>query len=173
MKEKKIEITHYASVETGGDFIDLGESWDFIPLSYRPKALDMNDGIISVFDAKNEEFERIKNKSGEDNSKCMYGIEFLIWSPETEFAGFFFGSATSRRKAKTLGKIQATKQGATATSEYIKGRNYSWYGPIINVCQTPFPSYPEPDDVIKEVKKFQNPPESVVRETAPEESRER
>jgi hypothetical protein len=159
-KEGKFPINHYAVV-SGQTFKDVGETVDVLVITWRPKALELGDEIISVYDPNHNEFLRIQEKSGESDSGCMFGPEFLCWVPKTkEFVTFFMGNKSSRREAPNMkARLQMA---ATLKSHQIKTKKYAWFAPIITPCSTPINPLPDMGDLQSQVDKFNNPPETEI-----------
>ena len=165
-KEGKFPINHYAIV-SGQNHIDVGEAVDVAVVTWRPKALEIGDEIISVYDPDDLEFVRIQEASNEKDSGCMYGAEFLVYIPSREiFATFFMGSKSSRREAPNL-RARIGKA-ATLKSKFIETKKYSWQTPVAVPCSTPL-DVPAVDEIKEQVEKFNNPPKQDI-ERAPEET---
>lgn len=168
----KAQMSHFYLIPQKDVYIDLTSEFICLPLSWRPKAMDMSDAkkIISVYNNKSAEFNRIKDRSEVKESKCVYGPEYLLWLPgEKSFATFFFSSKTARREAPNLKALLG--KGATVKSKYIKTPNYSWYGPEITICSQQF-ELPDHDEMVSVANKFANPPDDET-EAAPEGAEER
>jgi len=158
-KSGEFPINHYAVIRDQ-IFDDLGEAVDILVVTWRPKALEIGDEVISVFKPEHPEFKRIQDKSGEQDSGCMYGPEFLVYIPAKKvFATFFCGSKSSRREAPAI-KALLTKA-ATLKSKKIETKRYTWFAPAVVGCSTPFET-PNIEDLKKAVEKFNNPPETVI-----------
>ena len=158
-KKNEFPVNHYALIQ-GQNYIDLGAEADVAVIDWRPKAIEIGDEIISVFDSKDPEFERIQLKSDEKDSGCMFGPEFLIWVPtHKQFATFFMGSKSSRREAPAVKAL--IQKAATLKSHFIETKKFSWQSPTITVCSTPF-DLPEEEDLVKNLTKFKNPPKQEV-----------
>lgn len=74
-KEGKIAMGNYGLV-SGKDIEDLGKEVNVIILSWRPKALQIDQAentVITVFDHTDAKFRDIQNRSEEPNSGCMFG----------------------------------------------------------------------------------------------------
>ena len=163
-KNGDFTINHYALIRDQ-NFQDLGEAVDILLVTWRPKALEIGDEVISVFKPDHPEFQRIQEKSGEKDSGCMYGPEFLVYIPQVkEFATFFCGSKSSRREAPNVKALM--RKAATLKSRYVETKKYQWYTPAVTPCSTPFEA-PNMEQLAKIVEKFNNPPETTV-EVAPE-----
>lgn len=158
-------INHYALIRDQ-NYIDLGESIDVLIVTWRPKALEIGDEVISVFKPDHPEFQRIQAKSSEQDSGCMYGPEFLMYIPaQKSFATFFCGSKSSRRESPNIRALMT--KAATLKSRFVETKKYKWYTPSVTSCSTPF-EMPDMEDLKKSVDKFNNPPETTV-EVAPDE----
>lgn len=166
-KSGDFPINHYALVD-GQVCNDLGKEVDCIVLGWRPKALDMSgDQIISLFrpevvdgEITNTAFKAIMEKSGEVNSQCMYGPEFLVWIPGVkQFATLFMGSKSARREAPNL--KNRIGFGVTLKSVEASNKKFTWYTPAITPCSTPLDP-PNPDKMQIQLDKFNNPPESEI-----------
>lgn len=165
-KQGEFPVNHYALVKDQ-TVTDLGESVDILLIDFRPKALELGEQVISIFDPKLDEnnkptgeFARIANKSFETDSGCMFGPEFLVWIPQVkQFATFFMGSKSSRREAPNL-KARLQKA-ATLKSKKIETQRYSWFAPVCFDCSTPFAA-PSTEELTNVLHKFNNPPERVI-----------
>jgi hypothetical protein len=164
-KTGEFPINHYALIRDQAHE-DLGTAVDVLVVAWRPKALDTNDPVISVYDPADPQFARIKEKSGEKDSGCMFGPEFLLYIPsKKEFATFFMGSKSSRRESPNV-KARLQKA-ATLKANRIETPAYTWYAPMVQPCSTPF-DLPEHDDLMEVVTKFNNPPKPTVEKVAPD-----
>lgn len=158
-KSGKFPINHYAYV-SDQNFEDVGKQVDVLVIDWRPKALEMDEEILTVFDLEHDEFKRIQAKSEIKDSGCMYGPEFLVWIPSIKkFATFFMGTKSSRRDAPNL-KARMQKA-ATLDSRLIETKRYTWQSPDIKACNSEF-EIPDKEDMIEQVQAFLNPPETEV-----------
>jgi len=176
-KVGKIPIGSYAFLRSKEDFEALGEEVDVLVVAWRPKAMDIGEEVISIFDQTHPEFLRIQAQSNVPQSTCMCGPEFLLWIPDLkEFATFYMASKTARRQAPALrAKIdeESNKPGpATLGVEFIKTKKYSWHGPIVGACSVEF-DMPEPEKFVDTCEKFANPPQSEAEVADDSTNRER
>lgn len=160
VKRGQFPMNHYGLAKNKDNFEDLGEEFDGLVLSWRPKAMEIGKEILSLYDPEDSEFDRIVQMSEVQNSGCMYGPEYLIWLPKQEkFATLFCSSKTLRRASDDiqdrLGKY------ATFSVNIIDNGKYVWPGPVIEDCTTPHP-LPEMERVKEEIDKFVNPPKNEV-----------
>lgn len=162
-KDGSFPINNYAFF-VGDSPIDVGKEVDILVIAWRPKAIEMGEAVITVYDHTNPEFARISAKSGEKDSGCMFGPEFLVYVPsQKKFATFFCGSKSSRKEAPAIkGLMQSA---ATLKSKKIETPKYTWFAPFAVPCSTPF-DIPAMEDILVEVEKFNNPPASEI-EKAP------
>jgi len=186
--KQKIAPGHYGVPQDEDEIQDLGASIDVIPFAVRDKALDTTeDPPVCVYDATDEVFEDIVERSGEKDSGCMWGPSFLIYERNTgRFYEFFLGSKSARREAGKFGPfLPVSEQQAkafnmkaqppkamTLRSKYIERGKYAWHIPVISQCSTPFDNLPSIELINSEIEKFLNPKEGNV-EMAGEGGRDR
>ena len=164
--EGKFPMNHYALIN-GQNLQDVGDVVDILVLSWRPKAIEMDDEVITVFDPEHPEFQRIQDKSEGQDSGCMFGPEYLVWIPSVrEFATFFMGSKSARREAP--GVKSRLLQAATLKSHTVKTKKYTWQVPTCIACSTPFDP-PDQDSINEQIEKFNNPPETDIQRVSEEE----
>lgn len=164
VKDGEFPMNHYALVKDQ-NFKDLGEAVDILLIEWRPKAIEIGEQILAVYDPDNGEFQRIQTESAGKDTGCMYGPEFLVWIPKAEtFATFFMGSKSSRREAASVRAL--LKKAGTLKSKKITTPSFTWYSPVIEKCTSAF-DVPNQDDIMEEWTKFTNPPKSEV-EKAPD-----
>lgn len=159
-KEGKIGIGRYGLVR-GKEIEDLGPEVSVLVCAGRVKALDLSgDTPITSYDHKSEVFKAIQASSGEENSKKMYGPEYLLWVPTAgAFATFFLSSPTARRESPSI--HSKLRKAATLKAQLINGKKHKWHGPVITACSTPF-NLPETELLQSEVDRFLNPKASEV-----------
>lgn len=162
VKEGKFATNHFAIIK-GKQYTDLGESVDLMIVTYRPRAMQIGDEIIVSHDVESEEFKRIKSQSTEQDSGCMFGVEFLVWVPtESAFATLFCNSATFRKEIPVLRAHAGCKMVTLKPHRSQKGKHI-WFTPIATTCSTPPTTLPQTDELREEVQKFNNPPEADVK----------
>lgn len=164
VKDDKFPMNHYALVRDQ-NYADLGKEVDVLLIEWRPKAIEIDEQILAVYDPDDAEFVRIQAESAKKDTGCMYGPEFLIWVPKAEeFATFFMGSKSSRREATSVRAL--LKKAGTLKSKKISTSQYTWYSPVIEKCASVF-DVPGKDAILEQWEKFTNPPKSEV-EKAPD-----
>lgn len=169
VKEGLIHMAHYGLVTGKDQLQDLGPTVDCLPISWRPKSMDISgESIITIFDHKDPEFKRIQERADVKDSGCMFGPEFLIWLPSVKkFASLYMANKTARREAPAIRERMTPKpQPTTLAVQFIKTTKYSWHGIVAKPCSTPF-DYPS-DETLAEVNDlFQNPPKPDVERVEP------
>lgn len=169
-KSGEFPTNHYALV-ADQSHQDLGKNVDVVVVSWRPKALETGDAVISVHDPASEEFQRIQSKSFESESGCMFGPEFLVWIPQVKkFATFFMGSKSSRREAPNV--KARLKQAATLGSKKIETKKYTWFAPSCTACTTPL-EMPTRESFVTTIEQFLNPPKPDIEGVSETEERAR
>jgi len=177
-KEGKIQMGHYAFVTDKETMKDLGIEVDVLVCGMRLKAMQIDDGdVINVYDLTNPDFDRIRVLSGESDSGCLCGLDFLLWLPsEQSFATFYMASKSAKREAPALrSKMDeaANKPGpATLSVKLAKNKKYSWHVTVVQDCTTEF-NTPTIEQFIAALDKFQNPPKPESVEVAAETDRAR
>lgn len=170
---------------------DLGKTVDVIIFARRPKALDLHDteAILTSYDMKSKEFERIQAASGTQNSGCMYGPSFLVLERSSgRFLEWFCGTKTTRSEAKKMYPFMRVTEADIAARPALEGTQphdalpmtmnvklcekgtFSWHAPVVERCSTPFKNVPKIEKIIFEMERFLNPTdagtESVDKEEA-------
>jgi hypothetical protein len=146
--EEHVPMNHYAIRRGKEDYVVLEKEIDILIITWRPRALDTSDrsNIRSSFDVKSELFLEIKKKSGETNSGCQFGPEYLVWIPsERIFATFYMGSKTARNESRKVHQLCTNREGKFVGGPItLKSRGLSntsgqkWQAPLATRCSTPF-----------------------------------
>lgn len=164
VKAGKTELINQYVIVKGKDNFDIvGKEIPVLPLSWRAKAMQFHDGsVISKFDPTDDGFKKIAEKSGTQNSGCMYGPEFLLYVPDRKaFVSFFMGSVSARIEAPNLKSFLDEQVAATLGSKFLSNKKGAWQSPTAKSCTTPF-EVPEDAAIIEQVAKFNNPPKDEV-----------
>jgi len=171
-KKNLAKVGNYALVRSEDDVVDLTNQVDALIIHMRWTAIDTNEDSLSFsHDKESDEFQRIQEESKVSNSGCMWGPEFLVYLPSVKsFATFFCGSATARRESKNIFKL--LRKAATFKTHFIENKRYSWWGPLVTECTSPF-DIPSEEEIKQEAVKFANPPKQEETEEAPADGRER
>lgn len=173
-KEGKMGQGRFALVRSKEQFDDLTNEVPILVLGWRPKAMQIGkDEVTSIYNPQSEMFKKIQARadSGDQDTGCMYGPEFLVWVPGVQaFATYFMSSKTSRREAPQLRAL--TGKAALLKAQLIKSGKFMWHGPVCTMYSQPLTHMPTMEDVADQVKKFNTPPETET-EAAPEAGEER
>lgn len=172
VKEGKIGVGRYGLVRSKDQIEDLGAEVNGLICAGRAKALDVSgENAITSYDPKSDIFKAIQAGSAEENSRKMFGPEFLVYIPAVQsYATFFMSSPTSRREAPAV--LARMRKAATLKAQLINGKKHKWHGPVITPCSTPF-DLPSPESLQDEITKFSNPKSSEVELAKPSDERAR
>lgn len=179
VKTGMIPVAHYGLVEgKEKKLTPLGNRVLCSPVAWRAKAMFFKtaDGKpLAYHNPKSEEFKSIRDKANEDsNSGNMYGVEFLVWLPETKkLATFFMGTKTARNAAGPVHALLPRSGGSlklgVLTAQLIDNGDYKWHGPVMNLSDQSFDN-PNGEELTKAIVDFLNPRDSVPEEAAPKEA---
>ena len=165
VKEDIFPKDHFALI-LDQEHTDLGAEVDLIVCGYRPKALELGEEVINVYDMKlvdgmaTGEFKRIMEMSEQADSGCMYGPEYLVYIPDHGFATFFFGNKSLRRESK---KMQAYMgKAVTAKAQLIKTKKYKYKSVAIALATREITDVPSESTFNEVSHKFLNPSSSEV-----------
>jgi hypothetical protein len=185
----KITPGHYGVPQPGGEEIeDLGPEIDFLPLSVRPKALDMSDreAIVAVYDMDNPAFQDIKKRSAVSDSNCMWGPSFLVLERSTgKLFEFFMSNKSARSESGNLVKFlpiskeKAERTGVepqgpmpcTLRARYAKSGSWGWHVPVVTKCSEPFTNAPDIEFIREEMEKFTSVKDNGVQNVTEEEAK--
>lgn len=171
VKEDKIGQGQFAIVSGKDTLTILGKEVQCYPISWRFKAVEFGDQIISKYNPDDAEFKRIVDKaSGQGLTGAMAGIEFLLYIPDNNvFCTYFMGNASSKREAPNLRAIKDDGQAATIRSKLVKNKKgQSWHAPEVVVCSTPLAT-PDEAELLEVATKFANPKETEIEPVSPSE----
>lgn len=169
----KIAPGHYGVPSGEDEIVDLGATVDVLVLAVRDKALDTSESPpIAVFDENDEFFQDIKERSGGQNSGCMYGPSFLMFERNSgTFYEFFCMNKSSRQEAYNIGQFLPVSEASakknktkahgaipcTLKAKYIEKPSYSWHAPQTGKCSTPITNLPERSVIDEQIERFINP----------------
>lgn len=152
--DHNIKPGNYCLVQ-GDNVENLGAKVDFIPLTHRAKAVDYEAGVNS-YDMDSNVFMDIKDRAGEKDSGCVYGLEFLAWLPSCEkFVVMFCNSASLRRASS--GILAREFKGVHGESNMVEGKkkNQKWAVPVWSDIDPEIQlNIPEADKVKEQITKF-------------------
>lgn len=162
VKENKFPMGHFGLYTSKDNIVDLGEQFDCLVISSRPRAGTVTgDSPISFYNMDSEEFKDMQRRAMNKEQGYMVGLEYLLWIAKIEkFALFWMGNPTLRRESE---KVKASVgNAATLKIKFIKTSTYSWHGAECLLCETEF-AVPDLEEIKTEVEKFNNPTESDVK----------
>lgn len=160
VKEGKVPMGHYFIAESSA-VTPLAASVDVLVIAWQPKAVRIiGDDVNSYTDFNSNEFKKIMAESDVPDSGCMWGMEFLVYSPlVSKFLSFFMCSKSARRVAPEVKALLG--RAATLKAKLVKSTKYSWHVPVVTPCSTPF-DIPKVEDIKVAAAKFQQQPESTT-----------
>lgn len=165
-KKGKINVGTYGLVRSDKNEVEgLTAEFSCVVLGWRPRAMQIEDDntVHTYYNPSSPDFKRVKDKadSGEKDTGCMYGPEFLMWLPSVNpscFATFFCSNPTARREAPTLKAMIG--RASTFKAVYIESKKFSWHGPKFVPCSAPM-TIPPREEIVAALNKFNNPPETA------------
>jgi len=172
VRYKKVQAGTWSVISGKDQFENLGESIDVLCLTYRSKALDLNDrkNIAASFDKNSDLFKSIVAASQNKSKGYMYGLEFLVYVPdvkgEQKFATLFMGNPTMRQEAKNFKPLIGKP--VTLKTKLISNTEFTWEAPVILPCTGGLSSYPTQEEMTLQMQIFVDPPKDKVVETVPD-----
>jgi len=134
---------------------------DVLVLARKAKAVDLSDtgSVIVTNDVQSDEFQRIVKESEVKDSGCSYGPAYLLYErTQDTFLEFFCGNKTARYTSAHINNYLPTPDAGpkpmTLGRELIEKGRYSWFGPVVSDCITPFATLPEADRLVAKVEDF-------------------
>lgn len=183
VKQRKVAAGSWIIVTGKDQFEDLGDQIDVLVLTYRSKALDLSNKkkILASFDKDSTLFKSIVAASQHKSKGFMYGLEFLVFIPnskgEMKFATLFMGNPTMRQEAKNFKPLLRTASNprannlATLKVKLISNAEYTWEAPVILPNTSGLSSYPSQEEMATQMAMFiDTPVDSQVQEVAAEEA---
>jgi hypothetical protein len=166
LKEGKMHVGRYALIRNKEDFVDMGPEFNCIPLIYRFTAMRFDPAKMEAFyDPNSEEFKQIQAESGEQDSGCGYGPEFLLWLPHfKECATYFFSSTSARPEARKVDAL--IRKYATFKAKLVSNTKNKWHVPVVVPCSVEL-ELPKIEVLTPVVEKFKNPGFSNQSDTEP------
>ena len=173
LKGSKVVLYFYPKDNTpgctteGSDFAAAHRMFDkagAVILGVSRDSLKSHDGfkvkMKFPFELISDPEEALCNQFGVMKMKNMYGVEFLLWLPESgEFATFFMGTASARFESPKL-RALVGKAANLASKKITKGA-YTWFAPKCSICLNDSLDMPAKEALIEEIKAFNNPPKTI------------
>lgn len=140
----------------GDAVVDLGQTINFLPLAYMPKAIQLlDDQSIVSYEPTSPTFQRIcaEKDADRDDLTRFYGIEFLVWFPKRkEFVIIFANNKSMLYSAEALIDLIRKKVRAV-TQFHDKGAKKSFYAPVWTETDVDM-EMPELERARAEIQKF-------------------
>lgn len=154
VKKGEIPCGVFAIVD-GSETKVMGKTFDCLVLDWRPKAIRIEPVMEILYDSTCAEFKKIQAESTVKDSKCMCGIEFLLYIPKEGFIPYYLSNKSSMYEAKPLKALIG--KAATIKTILIEGKEFSWHAPKVSSCSVPITDIPKPEDVAAEITAFRTP----------------
>lgn len=153
--QKDLFKANHWGVVTGKDKLqDLGENVVCVPLAYRPMSLDLREKkAVALFDPKSKAFADVKAESEKKDSKCMCGIQFLVYVQGFGLATYYCASKSAKMLAPHIRKL--LNQFVTLGSHTVEAGEWVYRAPLVNLSNVQF-EIPNMEDVIAKRNEFIN-----------------
>jgi len=165
VKDEKVPMNTYFIAQKKDEYSIIGKTVDCLVFGSKNKALDTLNDIICIFDEESDEFARIKADSEVQDSRCSWGVEFLLWEPTTGmFCSMFLNSKTSRNEIPAFRSCISRWQSGetdlpslTLASKNVKFSN-GYKAQIITTiaCEAVFDALPDSAAIKEALDKFSN-----------------
>ncbi len=155
VQDGKMPVGKFALVFSKSRFVNLGETFDFGIISWKPHAMRFlaDGGVENAYDPDSAEYKAIVRDSSIKGARLAHGPEYLIWLAEQKvFATFLLGNPTLKRE-KPMMDVLINKK-ATLTSERVKKGQNSWHGIVVTECSSPFETTFTKEEFDDAVNKF-------------------
>jgi hypothetical protein len=137
VKKALFPVNHYGIV-TGKDTVkDIGLTFNAIPIAVRPLALDLRGKkAIAYYNPASDKFKELQELSGDKDSKCMAGVQFLLYIQNFGLATFFCASKSAKLLAPSIRKL--TNQFVVFGSQTIEANGFVWQSPTCVLSNVQF-----------------------------------
>lgn len=171
VKDDLIPKGHYALHTGKAEFTAMGPNVECVPLSFRPKAVDLTDPKkpVTSYNHKSEIYQSIKadadSKDQIRKKGKMYGLEFLLYLPDgptgKKFCTLHMGSPTARIETSNFRPLM--KKPARLGVKKIDNGTYKWEAiqvfPLTREIE-----FEDAQDVMTKIREFVNPPSDTIQE---------
>jgi hypothetical protein len=136
--QRELFTANHWGIVTGKDKLDdLGENFHAVPLAYRPMALDLREAkAVVYFDPNSPKFKECTEESLKKDSKCMSGIQFLLYVQGHGLATYYAASKSAKMLAPNIRKL--TNQFVTFGSVTVESGQWIFRAPTIAVSNVQF-----------------------------------
>ena len=148
------KANHYGVVTGKDKLADLGENVVCVPLAYRPMALDLREKkAVAYFDPSSAKFKEVKEESNKKDSKCMAGVQFLVFVQNFGLATYYCASKSAKMLAPHIRKL--LNQYVTLGSHTVEAGEWVYRAPTVVLSNVQF-DLPNPDEIIAKRNEFVN-----------------
>jgi hypothetical protein len=138
--QKELFKANHFGVVTGKDKItDLGETFHCVALAYRPMSLDLRDKkAVAYFDPNSAKFKECKEESLKKDSKCMAGIQFLLYIQNFGLATYYCASKSAKILAPQIRKLMNPLSFITFGSHTVESGEWVYRAPTVVLSNVQF-----------------------------------
>jgi hypothetical protein len=136
--QKELFKANHWGVVTGKDKLqDLGEEVVCVPLAYRPMALDLREKkAVAHFDPNSPKFKECKEESTKKDSKCMAGVQFLVYIQNFGFATYYCASKSAKMLAPHIRKL--LNNFVKLSSHTVESGDFVYRAPTVVISNVQF-----------------------------------
>jgi hypothetical protein len=131
------KANHWGVVSGKDKLDDLGENFNAVPLAYRPMALDLREKkAVAYFDPNSPKFKECTEESTKKDSKCMSGIQFLVYVQGHGLATYYCASKSAKMLAPMIRKL--VNSYVSFGSVTVESGDYVFRAPTVVVSNVQF-----------------------------------
>lgn len=154
VQKELFKANHYGIVVGKDQLKDVGENPVVVPIAYRPMALDMRDKkAVAYFDPGSEKFKEVQKESTVKDSKCMAGVQFLVFVQGFGLATYYCASKSAKMLAPKIRGLM--NQFVQLSSITVEAGEWVYRAPTCVVSNVSF-ELPNPEEIIEKRKEFVN-----------------
>lgn len=154
VQKELFKANHYGVVVGKDKLNDLGENVVCVPLAYRPMALDLREKkAVAYFDPSAAKFEEVKKDSAVKDSKCMCGIQFLLYVKDFGLATYYCASKSAKMLAPQIRKLMNTF--VSLGSHTVEAGEWVYRAPTISISNVHF-ELPKLEEITAKKAEFTN-----------------
>lgn len=145
---------HYGVVVGKDKLLDVGETPVIVPLAYRPMALDLREKkAVAYFDPSSAKFKEVKAESLVKDSKCMAGVQFLVYIQNFGLATYYCASKSAKMLAPHIRKLM--NQFVTLGSHTVESGDFVYRAPTVVLSNVQF-EIPNMEEILAKRAEFVN-----------------
>jgi hypothetical protein len=146
------KANHYGVVVGKDKLTDLGENVICVPLAYRPMALDLREKkAVALFDPSSKAFKDVQADSLIKDSKCMAGIQFLVYVQGFGLATYYCASKSAKMLAPNIRKLM--NQFISLGSHTVEAGEWVYRAPTVTLSNVQF-DLPNMEELVAKRNEF-------------------